>query len=63
MQKFIGFDRGEQLWLNRGGALTHLIGSGTRYFSFFTDAGNFGSNMGCTSVILLLLPAILNPNL
>lgn len=25
MQKFIGFDRGEQLWLNRGGALTHLI--------------------------------------
>ena len=54
MQKFIGFDRGEQLWLNQGGALTHLIGSGTRYFSFFTDAGNFGSNMGCTGVIFTI---------
>lgn len=55
MQKFIGFDRGEQLWLNRGGALTHLIASGTRYFSFFTDAGNFGSNMGCTGVIFTIV--------
>ena len=54
MQKFIGFDRGEQLWLNRGGALTHLIASGTRYFSFFTDAGNFGSNLGCTGVIFAI---------
>ena len=55
MQKFIGFDRGEQLWLNRGGAITHLIASGTRYFSFFTDAGNFGSNMGCTGVIFTIV--------
>ena len=54
MQKFIGFDKGEQLWLNRGGALTHLIASGTRYFSFFTDAGNFGSNMGCANVIFTI---------
>lgn len=55
MQKFVGFDRGEQLWLNRGGAITHLIASGTRYFSFFTDAGNFGSNMGCTGVIFTIV--------
>lgn len=55
MQKFIGFDRGEQLWLNRGGALTHLIASGTRYFSFFTDAGNFGSNMGCAGVVFTIV--------
>lgn len=47
MQKTIGFDSFEQAWLAGGGALTHIIGSGTRYFSFFTDAGNFGSNMGC----------------
>lgn len=51
MQKYIGFDAGERKWLNSGGALTHLIGSGTRYFSFFTDAGNFGSNMGCACVL------------
>ena len=36
MQKFVGFDYAETNWLyNGGGALTHLIGSGTRYFSFF----------------------------
>lgn len=51
MQKYMGFDSGEIKWLNGGGALTHLIGTGTRYFSFFTDAGNFGSNMGCASVL------------
>lgn len=51
MQKYIGFDAGERRWLNGGGALTHLIGTGTRYFSFFTDAGNFGSNMGCAGVL------------
>lgn len=54
MQKFIGFDSAERLWLNKGGALTHLIGSGARYFSFFTDAGNFGSNMGCAGVIFTM---------
>lgn len=51
MQKYIGFDMGERRWLNNGGAITHLIGSGTRYFSFFTDAGNMGSNMGCAGVL------------
>ncbi len=33
-QKYIGFDYGELQWLNNGGALTHIIGYGTRYFSF-----------------------------
>lgn len=49
IQKFIGFDAHELEFLK--GNSTHLISSGTRYFSFFTDAGNFGSNMGCASVI------------
>ena len=51
MQKFLGFDTGERKWLNNGGALTHIIGTGTRYFSFFTDAGNFGSNMGYAFIL------------
>ncbi|MEG1860765.1 MAG: O-antigen ligase family protein [Bacteroidaceae bacterium] len=51
MQKYIGFDEAELKWLAEGGGITHLISTGTRYFSFFTDAGNFGSNMGCASVI------------
>ena len=49
-QRFIGFDNFELRWLHEGGALTHLIMSGTRYFSFFSDAGNFGSNMGCAGI-------------
>lgn len=55
MQRYIGFDSFELRWLNEGGGLTHLIRSGTRYFSFFTDAGNFGSNMGCSAVIFGVL--------
>ena len=58
MQKTIGFDSFEQAWLAGGGALTHIIGSGTRYFSFFTDAGNFGSNMGCAGVVFGIIAFI-----
>lgn len=54
IQKYLGFDMYEAKWLNDGGAKTHLISSGTRYFSFFTDAGNFGSNMGCAGVIFAI---------
>lgn len=54
MQKYVGFDSGEVQWLNNGGATTHLIHSGTRYFSFFTDAGNFGSNMGGGAVVFAI---------
>lgn len=51
MQKFIGFDSYETRWLNNGGATTHIIYSGIRYFSFFTDASNMGSNMGGAGII------------
>lgn len=46
MQMFLGFDSYETAWLNAGAHFTHILRSGIRYFSFFTDAGNFGSNMG-----------------
>lgn len=51
IQKFCGFDAYETTWLNASGAKTHIIHSGIRYFSFFTDAGNMGSNMGGACVI------------
>ena len=54
-QKYIGFDPYETKWLNEGGALTHIIGSGIRYFSFFTDAGQFGATMGHSSIVFLIL--------
>lgn len=52
MQKNIGFDSAEMQWFNEGSnRSTHLLSTGTRYFSFFTDAGNFGSNMGCACIL------------
>lgn len=48
-QRNHGFDQYEWWWLWMGGERTHLIHSGVRYFSFFSDAANFGSNMAfCT---------------
>lgn len=54
MQKYIGFDFYETKWLNEGGAKTHIIFSGTRYFSFFTDAGTYGANMGSAATIFAI---------
>lgn len=51
-QKNHGFDSAELYWLYvGGGARTHLINSGIRFFSFFTDAGNYGANMGFSMVV------------
>lgn len=54
MQKIYGFDYAELVWLEEGNKSTHIIATGIRYFSFFTDAGNFGSNMGCAGVVFAL---------
>lgn len=56
MQKSFGFDSAEWRWLHQGdNAKTHLLASGTRYFSFFTDAGNFGSSMAFGFVVFSVL--------
>lgn len=55
IQKFVGFDNVEWTWLMSGAYRTHIIYSGIRYFSFFTDAGNFGSNMGFGAIVYALL--------
>ena len=49
IQKYRGFDSYELEWLK--GNTTHIIHSGIRYFSFFTDASNLGSNMGAAILI------------
>jgi len=52
MQKYIGFDSAELYWLHvTGGSRTHIISTGVRYFSFFTDAASFGCNMGMSMVV------------
>ena len=52
IQKNIGFDPVEKYWLYElDGARTHIIYSGVRYFSFFTDAASFGSSMGLSMTV------------
>lgn len=53
IQKFVGFNEAEKYWLYvLGGGRTHIIRSGIRYFSFFSDAANFGASMGMSMVVL-----------
>lgn len=52
MQVWFGFDSAEMRFLMEGDRYRLVFVNGTiRYFSFFTDAGNFGSNMGCVMVV------------
>ena len=53
-QKNQGFDNAEWIWLMAGGYRTHLIHTGVRYFSFFTDAANYGCGMGLSLVTFFL---------
>lgn len=51
-QRNHGFDATELHWLyNGGGGKTHLIYSGIRFFSFFTDAAAYGASMGLSLVV------------
>lgn len=55
MQKYIGFDEAENHYLfSGGGARTHLISSGARYFSIFSDAGTLGAYGGLMTTIYLI---------
>ena len=49
-QQNIGWDDAEWGWLMAEGARTHLIGGSIRYFSFFSDAANFGSCIAASAV-------------
>lgn len=51
-QRNHGFDHAELHWLFvDGGARTHIIYWGIRYFSFFTDAANFGISMALSVTV------------
>lgn len=54
IQKNFGFDSVEYRWLITRGANTHIIHSGIRYFSFFTDAACYGCSMGLSCITYLL---------
>lgn len=54
-QKTFGFDSWEKIWLASGGARTHIIGGAIRYFSFFSEAANFGCHMGGAAVAFYII--------
>lgn len=55
IQKYVGFDASENAFLAGGGMKTHFVNGIIRYFSFFTDAANFGCNMACSAVVFLVI--------
>lgn len=54
-QQTFGFDETERAWLAAEGAVTHIIGGSIRYFSFFTDAANFGCGIAASAVVFYIL--------
>lgn len=54
-QIMIGTDAWEQRWLDAGGNVTHILNGQLRAFSFYSDAGQFGSTMAFVSLICFIL--------
>jgi hypothetical protein len=54
-QKYFWFDAAETTWLMQGSWITHIIPSGIRYFSLFSDAGNYGASMGMITIVYLIV--------
>jgi hypothetical protein len=54
VQMVFGVDAAEQAWLDRGGAVTHILFGKLRVFSFFSDAGQFGGNQGYAGVVFII---------
>lgn len=55
VQKFVGLDPFEFKWLMGSAMETHLLFGKIRYFSFFSNAGQFGASMGHSGVIFGIL--------
>lgn len=54
-QVFIGVDPFEKIWLDEGGAVTHVLHGKLRAFSFYSDAGQFGAAMGHIALVTMIL--------
>jgi hypothetical protein len=55
MQITIGVDQWEKMWLDNGGAVTHILFGKLRVFSFLSDAANFGANQAYTAVVATIV--------
>ena len=54
-QQHFGWDSAEKVWLDTFGARTHIIGGSIRYFSYFSDAANFGCNIAGSSMAFFVI--------
>lgn len=54
-QQNIGWDDTEWGWLMAVGARTHLIGGSIRYFSFFSDAANYGCSIAASTIVFYIV--------
>ena len=53
-QQYIGLEPAEQRWLAEGAERTHILWGQLRSFSFYSDAGQFGSEMAGVTVLCLV---------
>ena len=54
-QQYIGLNSAEVAWLNSGfNAVTHILFGQLRCFSFYSDAAQFGAEMGGATVVALI---------
>ncbi|MCF0195873.1 MAG: O-antigen ligase family protein [Bacteroidaceae bacterium] len=54
MQQYVGFDAAENAFLATA-RKTHFVNGIIRYFSFFSEAANFGSSMAASTVVFTAL--------
>ena len=54
-QKLLGVDGMEQLWLDKGGARTHLLWGQLRVFSYYSEAAQFGSSQAQAALMCGIL--------
>ncbi|MDD6210908.1 MAG: O-antigen ligase domain-containing protein [Bacteroidales bacterium] len=54
-QYYFGFNAVEWAWLESGEKNTHILPTGIRYFSFMSDAGQFGATMGQSATVFGIL--------
>ncbi|QEK51223.1 O-antigen ligase family protein [Pedobacter aquae] len=54
-QLWFGVSVGEQIWLDAGADLTHVLFGQLRVFSMYTDAGQFGASQAHVSLVALVL--------
>ena len=54
-QQNIGWDETEWAWLMSGASRTHIIGGSIRYFSFFSDAANYGCSIAASAIAFSMI--------